>query len=359
VIPPPVVSATGAQARSGLPGSPQHLVAFLARHGSRARLAVSAISLLALLAVIAPDLDDVDRALVRFQDIHPWWLLLGIWAQVAVVMASARFQRRLLRAGGLRLPLREAAAVVAADSALALSVSGGTVLGAGYVQRHAARHGAEEGLVTTIAWLTQLLSAALLGAVVVIAAEQPLWRPVPLVSALAALGSVALLVLVVQQPFAVASWTGRALHRLPRIGARAQNIVATQAERLSRLTVSRRDWAVLLTLGAWIAVIDCVCLFATARAVGVHPGFTTTVLCYAAVQTALAFPLTPGAVGLVESAMWGTAVARHVPRLPALTWTLLYRGISFWLVLVVGWSCYALLQRQARHRSPLLDESTT
>jgi uncharacterized membrane protein YbhN (UPF0104 family) len=331
-----------------------HLVALIARHRNRARVVVSVVSLLVLVAFVAPDLDDVRHALEQFSSIEPGWLALAAWAQVSAIMASARFQRRLLRAGGVRLPLREAAAVVAADTALALSVSGGTILGAGYVQRYATRKGGNEGLVTTVAWLAQLLSAALLGAVVVVGASHPLWSPLPLASTLAALGAVAVLVLAVQRPFVVASFTAPVLRRVPGLGSRCHAIVHTQADRLSQLTLTRRDWATVLWLGSIVAVAEAVCLGASARAVHLHPGVSTIILGYAAVQTALAFPITPGAVGIVESALWGTAVARHIHRIAALTWTLLYRALSYWAVLVVGWSCYLLLQRMARKRAALV-----
>jgi uncharacterized membrane protein YbhN (UPF0104 family) len=327
-----------------------HLGALLARHGTRARIVISVASLATLAGIVAPDRDDIRTALRAFSHVSIGWLLLACWAQVGAIMASARFQRRLLRAGGVRLPLGEAAAVVAADTALALSVSGGTILGAGYVQRYATRRGGDEGMVTTVTWLAQLLSAALLGAIVVVGASHPLWRPLPLVSTLAALAAVASLILAVQRPFVVASFTAPVLRRVPGVGSRCHDIVRAQAERLAELTLTRRDWMTVLWLGSVVAVAETVCLGSSSRAVHLHPGFTTIVLGYAAVQTALAFPVTPGAVGIVESALWGTAVARHLDRIQALSWTLLYRALSYWAVLAVGWTCYALLQRRARRR---------
>jgi uncharacterized membrane protein YbhN (UPF0104 family) len=327
-----------------------HLGALLARHGTRARIVLSVVSLATLAGIAAPDRDDISAALRAFSHVSVGWLLLAAWAQVGAIMASARFQRRLLRAGGVRLPLGEAAAVVAADTALALSVSGGTILGAGYVQRYATRRGGDEGMVTTVTWLAQLLSAALLGAVVVVGASHPLWRPLPLVSTLAALAAVASLILAVQRPFIVASFTAPVLRRVPGLGSRCHDIVQAQAERLAALTLTRGDWMTVLWLGSVVAVAEAVCLGSSSRAVHLHAGFTTIVLGYAAVQTALAFPVTPGAVGIVESALWGTAVARHLHRIQALSWTLLYRALSYWAVLVVGWTCYALLQRRTRRR---------
>jgi uncharacterized membrane protein YbhN (UPF0104 family) len=48
---------------------------------------------------------------------------------------------------------------------------------------------------------------------------------------------------------------------------------------------------------------------------------------------------------VVEAALTGALVALGVPAAPALTAALIYRGITFWLAVSVGWVVYLILRR--------------
>jgi hypothetical protein len=68
-------------------------------------------------------------------------------------------------------------------------------------------------------------------------------------------------------------------------------------------------------------------------------------------------PLTPGGLGFVEAGLVGTLTVAGVPANDALTATLLYRLVAYWLPLPVGGIAYVLFRlrydgmRSSRTRS--------
>jgi uncharacterized protein (TIRG00374 family) len=56
--------------------------------------------------------------------------------------------------------------------------------------------------------------------------------------------------------------------------------------------------------------------------------------------------VTPGGLGVVEVALTGALVAVGVPSTQALTAVLVYRAITFWLAIVIGWPMYWRLSRE-------------
>jgi uncharacterized protein (TIRG00374 family) len=65
-------------------------------------------------------------------------------------------------------------------------------------------------------------------------------------------------------------------------------------------------------------------------------------------MTAGSIGLTPGGLGIVEAALSAALVAAGIRGDHALAAVLVYRLISFWLVMVGGWAVMAVLTRNAR-----------
>jgi hypothetical protein len=75
------------------------------------------------------------------------------------------------------------------------------------------------------------------------------------------------------------------------------------------------------------------------------------ILAWAAGAGGSSLNLTPGGLGVAEAALTGALVALGVPSGPALTAVLVYRFITFWLAIAIGWAAYWVLRRQ-RERTP-------
>ena len=56
--------------------------------------------------------------------------------------------------------------------------------------------------------------------------------------------------------------------------------------------------------------------------------------------------LTPGGLGVFEVALTGALVAVGVPSTQALAAVLVYRAITFWLAIAIGWPIYWRLSRE-------------
>jgi uncharacterized protein (TIRG00374 family) len=57
-------------------------------------------------------------------------------------------------------------------------------------------------------------------------------------------------------------------------------------------------------------------------------------------------PLTPGGLGFVEAGLVGTLTLAGVPATDAVTATLLYRIVAFWLPIPAGGVAYVLFRRR-------------
>jgi uncharacterized protein (TIRG00374 family) len=110
-----------------------------------------------------------------------------------------------------------------------------------------------------------------------------------------------------------------------------------------------RDWtaAVLFFAVNWLT--DLLCLTATCRAVGLPVGVTTLAGIYLGVQIVRQVPLTPGGVGVVDTALVAGLTAAGATAVTAAAAVLIYRLLSCWLLLPAGGAAALLLRRGARH----------
>jgi len=100
-----------------------------------------------------------------------------------------------------------------------------------------------------------------------------------------------------------------------------------------------------LALLSWLA--DCVCLTAAFQAVGASAPWPGLVLAYGASQLAACLPVLPGGLGLVEGSLAVGLVAYGGHRSVTVAAVVLYRALSFWILLPIGWGVWAVLARRA------------
>lgn len=112
-----------------------------------------------------------------------------------------------------------------------------------------------------------------------------------------------------------------------------------------RATLGRRARAALLAAIGNTA-FDYLALLAALRAVGAEPQPSLVLLAYAAVEVLALVPATPGGLGFVEAGLVGTLTLAGVPSADALTATLLYRIVAYWLPLPAGAVAYVVFRRR-------------
>jgi uncharacterized protein (TIRG00374 family) len=117
-----------------------------------------------------------------------------------------------------------------------------------------------------------------------------------------------------------------------------------------RTTLGARWKTALLTAVGTIG-FDYLALLSALRAVGAKPQPSLVLLAYTAAAVLALIPLTPGGLGFVEAGLVGTLKLAGVAASAALTATLLYRIVSFWLPLPAAVVAYALFRRRELRRA--------
>lgn len=159
------------------------------------------------------------------------------------------------------------------------------------------------------------------------------------------------LVLATDRPLVL---VGRATQRLLNRTVRRQNPLNDLPQRLLaardfvRSTLGER-WKGALLAAAGNTGFDYLALLAALRAVGASPRPSLVLLAYTAAEVLALVPATPGGLGFVEAGLVGTLRLAAIPAAGALTATLLYRIVAFWLPLPAGGAAYVLFRR--RHHS--------
>jgi uncharacterized membrane protein YbhN (UPF0104 family) len=86
-----------------------------------------------------------------------------------------------------------------------------------------------------------------------------------------------------------------------------------------------------------------------ALAVGGHVPWQGVLAAYGLTQLAAALPIMPGGIGVVEGTLSVLLIAYHMPAPTAIAAVMLYRIISFWIPVTVGWGAVGVLTAMRRH----------
>lgn len=323
--------------------------------------AVKSAAVLALLIVAVftlsgklPSLTSVTDAIV---DADTGWLAVAVVAEFVSMAMFARQQRRLLSAFGVRMTRHRALALSYSRSAIAISLPAGSAISAAYAFRQFRTGGASRTTAATVMVLSGLLSFAALfllyttGALAAFAVHvsealrhEPSTTKVSLVLAFA-------LVMVVGLFAWQSGW--QIQPRYPR----AHRPVAARWPRLGRLvaplseaiTSSRevrgRHWTFALGSAVLNWLTDLLCLYAAARAFHLPIGLAALGAVYLTVQVVRQVPLTPGGIGVIEVSLLAGLVSAGAGNADAAATVLVYRLLSCWLIIPVGFLCWLALRR--------------
>jgi len=287
------------------------------------------------------------------------WLVLAAVAELGSYVAFAAVQRRLLDAGGVTMPLGRLTAVTLAATAIANSIPAGPVVSSVFAFRQYRRYGADRALAgwTLVAvFVTAAVSLAVLagGGLAIAGAEGASLDLVGVVAGVL-VAALVLGVLFVQGRIAVWVLTGvigvsRRWLRWPRgdVTARIDSIVArlTAVALTGPRIASAAGWG----LANW--VLDCGCLALSFMALGLGVPWKGLLLAYGAGQLAANLPITPGGLGVVEGSLTVALVAFGGAETSTVAAVLLYRILSFWIELPLGWGTWAGIVVSDRRRGP-------
>jgi uncharacterized membrane protein YbhN (UPF0104 family) len=280
----------------------------------------------------------------------PGWLTCAVLAQVASMGMFAQVQQRMLRAGGVRMSLSHAIRMTYAGNALSTTLPAGPAVSVAFNFRQYRRAGAPPPLAAMVVILGGVIMTAAYAAVGLAAlVAEPRSRDFAVTALAVLLASAAAL--------AVASWRhGSALTRTARRildpvvrSGFAAPFAARLLDGRAELRLLPADWAMLTGASLLNWVFDILSLAAAGRAVGVHTALYAITLAYFAAQAAgsLVF-LLPGGLGAIEGSLTASLVAFGALSVPAAAAVALYRLVSFWGVVGVGWLAWLAVKADER-----------
>lgn len=302
---------------------------------------------------------DILRAGGMLPQLRIAWLVVGIGAELASMVVFARLQRRLLGTGGVRVALVPMFEITLAGNALSRSLPGGPALSATWAFKQMRRRGAEKSLAAWVVLVAGALSSfavfVILTAGCFIAGDDgPVAQLRWVVAALAAVPVLIIAVYAAAQGSEALSAVFCATWE--HLVGRSQ-IAQVLVRRARRGFVSLRmvrpralGWAEAFALAMANWLYDGLCLVAGMEALGLPVPWRGILVVYGLTQVAASIPITPGGIGVVEASMTALLVAYRVRTASALSTVLLYRVVSFWGLVPLGWVAWLGLELAVRRR---------
>lgn len=264
----------------------------------------------------------------------PQWLGLALLAQLASLVAYALIVRELLAVRGVTARTRELLRATVGGIALGASLPGGQALSTAYWYRLLRQEGATPGAAAVALAGSMLAGIASLAGVLVLG--------VALAGDTGPAASIRLPILIgAAAAVALRLAFGRRLARLARTV-----ITRVTPAPVDELALTGRPLLKIACLAYLNWLLDCACLLASLLAVGAHVPLHSVLLTYALAQVVASIPLLPGGGGTVEVTLsLGFAAFGHTSS-AIVAGVLLFRLISCWGLIPVGWAAIALGGRQ-------------
>jgi putative heme transporter len=305
--------------------------------------------------VLASHTDELSGIPGALEHLHWWWIPFALLAEVASLASFAGLQFELLKTGGLEAPKVTLFQMTVASQAITNSLPGGTAVSAVYGFRWYRRFGADDTLAvwamvgTVVAAMVSLSIVACAGLALATGEGASLDLIPVLIGVLVVTVSIGA-VFVYERPLAYllsgSVRLSRALIKRPRGDA-----TATVDRITAWVTSVKLSWRQIITIVLWGTanwLFDCACFAMMFLAIGSTIPWNGILLAYGAGQLAAALPITPGGLGAVEGSITIALVAFGGAHVTTVDAVLLYRLISFWLVLVVGWMLWGVLALEVR-----------
>ncbi len=359
VTAPPATATltTGATPATDVPApTPRHRVRRALRKAwPAARVLIGLALVVIALWVLSSKTSELEGFSTAFRHFNWWWTVPAVIAEIASYFCFAAMQFELLQAGHLRAPWTPLVKLSFASQAITNSLPIGNAVSSVYGFRWFRRFGADNTLAvwalagTLVAASVSLSLVAILGLGVATQEGASLdLVPVLIGTFIVMLGIGSLF--VYERPLhAVVSG---ALKLSVAVTGRPRGDTVALIDRITAwMTAVRLNWSQIgriITWGAFNWLLDCACFAMMFLALGAPIPWKGLLLAYGAGQLAATLPITPGGLGVVEGSITVALVAFGGPEASTAYAVLLYRIISFWMILVIGWVFIGQLALQVR-----------
>jgi hypothetical protein len=322
-----------------------------ARRWRRTRVVLRVVAAAAVLVVLANERSLIASSLRIVGHLRWTWFVLAVALESVSMASFAQMQRRLLRVGATRVRLFPVMATVYAGNALSTSVPfAGQQMSTVFVFRRFKKLDVDAtvaGWTLVVAGVISSLASAVLLAAGAILTGNDVAIATGIAGGLLGVGIFALTTAALRRPAVTtalrrpAGWVLRQASRVLRRPARDwDEELINLTGRLGSLRLPASGW-VTVAMGAflnWLA--DVGVLAASVVAVGAPVPWRDLLFAYGVGMVAQNVGVLPGGLGVVEGALALALMSAGVHHPLALAAVLVYRFISFWMVISVGWLTY-------------------
>lgn len=300
------------------------------------------VGLAILLAVVGVALHVSETAAFArlLEQAQPAWLAAAFVLQALTYAAQAQIWRSVVRAAGKALPLGAAYALslvkLLVDQALPSSGVSGSIVVAGALERRGIPDEvAMAGIVVSSAAYLLGYIVALGSGVAVMTAEDRATAPV--------VGMVTLFIVVASAVVALEiALSGKPVR--PQVRGRLRRWLEPLERAAPTLSRNPALLARATALQLVIVALDCLTLWALLRALGTAAALGPVFSSFMISTLLRTVSIVPGGLGTFEAVLVMTLHQAGIAVAPALSATLLFRGLSFWLPMLPG----AILARRVQ-----------
>lgn len=301
----------------------------------------------------------VSKSIRDLEHIRWEWVLGCVIAVFFSMDSFAQVTRVLLRSAGVKVTQRQALGLQMASNSVSQTMPGGQVLAPTLVYRRTRMWGASRVIAGWQIVMSGLLMSAGLAVLGLVGALMAGAKSSPY-SVVFSVGMLVVFIVLVQY---VAShpdglyvvgarlirWTNDLRNKPEDTGlARLREVI----EQLQAVKMSRRYGAEAFGWSMFNWIADVACLAFACYAVGDAPGLAALAGAYAASKVVNSISPIPGGLGLVEAALVPALVLAGMPASQAFTATILYRLVSYVLVVVAGWVVFFVSYRSTMDVDP-------
>jgi hypothetical protein len=294
-------------------------------------------------------------ALHHLAHLNYGWESGAVLAEVMSIVGYGYLQQKVLQWSGAEMSLASLTLVSLANNAIAYTVPGEPAVSSAYRYRFFRRHGAS-GASAGWTILTILIAQAigmslllLVGVLVALCGNTGVQVRGVVIAGL--------IVVVIAGAFLVRRnlllrFLGHVVRFVRRVTAHPRGDVMKRIEstlqRMHEIPLSGGAAVGLVAMATALWLMDFLILICCFGAVHAQIPWSGVLLAFGVSQIVASLPLIPGGLGIVEGSLAVILVAYGAKKVPALAVVLVYRLLTFWVVIIVGWISIGVVEWRVR-----------
>ena len=314
-----------------------------------------------ILVLLVGKRGEFSGALHHLDHLNYGWESGAVLAEVLSIVGYGYLQQKVLRWSGAELSLSSLTLVSLANNAIAYTVPGEPAVSSAYRYRFFRRRGAS-GASAGWTILTILIAQAigmslllLIGVLIALTGN----------TGVQARGTVlvGLFVVLIAGAFLIRRdlllrFLGLLVRLCRRVTGHPRGDVMRRIEstlqRMREIPLSNMKAIGLVAMATVLWLTDFLVLLCCFGAVHAPIPWSGVLLAFGVSQIVASLPLIPGGLGIVEGSLAVILVAYGAKKVPALAVVLIYRLLTFWAVIIVGWISIAVIEWRVRRESASL-----